>query len=79
MDILIKHSNLTKQKIAAMQIGSEGGLSHIFGKDWSSIGSIGERRNFGKIFKAAVIAGTIAKLEWIRIENSGRFDVYRKK
>lgn len=79
MDILTKHLNLTNRKIAAMPIGSEGGLAYIFGEDWNSIGTIGERRDFGKKFKAAVKAAVITELEWVRIENSGRFDVYRKK
>lgn len=78
-DIFTSHSNLIDQKIEAMQIGSEGGLAKIFGEDWNSIGTIGERRHFGKKFKAAVKANVIAKLEWVRIENSGRFDVYRRK
>lgn len=79
MDILTRHSNLIDQKIETMAIGAEGGLAQIFGEDWNSIGTIGERRDFGKKFKAAVKAGFITKLEWVRIENSGRFDVYRKK
>lgn len=79
MNILTRHSNLIDQKIAAMPIGSEGGLIKIFGEDWDSIGTIGERRDFGKKFKAAVKANVIAELEWVRIENSGRFDVYRRK
>lgn len=79
MNILTRNSNLINQKIAAMPIGSEGGLAQIFGEDWNSIGTIGERRDFGKKFKAAVKASDIAELEWVRIENSGRFDVYRRK
>lgn len=79
MNILTKNSNLISQKLAAMPIGSEGGLAMIFGADWEPIGTIGERRNFGKKFKAAVMANIIAELEWVRIENSGRFDVYRRR
>ena len=54
MNILTKNTNLINQKIAAMPIGSEAGLAKIFGEDWEPIGSIGERRDFGKKFKAAV-------------------------
>ncbi len=79
MGILTRHSNLIAQKIAAMPIGAEWGLARLFGEDWTSIGTIGERRDFGKKFKADVKATDIAQLEWVRIENSGRYDVYRKK
>ena len=79
MDILSRHSELIAQKIEAMPIGAEYGLAQIFGEDWTSIGTIGERRDFGKKFKAAVKAKTITELEWVRIENSGRYDVYKRK
>ena len=79
MDILSRNSELITQKIAAIPIGAECGLAQIFGEDWTSIGTIGERRDFGKKFKAAVKAKTITELEWVRIENSGRYDVYKKK
>ena len=79
MDILNRYSELIAQKIAAMPIGAEYGLAQIFGEDWASIGTIGERRDFGKKFKAAVKAQTITEVERIRIENSGRYDVYRRK
>lgn len=79
MDTLTRHSNLVSQKIAAMPIGAEWGLAQIFGEDWTSIGTIGERRDFGKKFKAAVKAKAIEQMEWVRIENSGRYDVYKRK
>ena len=79
MNILTKHSDLINRKIAEMPIESEAGLAKIFGEDWESIGSIGERRDFGKKFKAAVMGNAIPELEWERIENSGRFDVYRRQ
>lgn len=79
MDILNRYSELIAQKIAAMPIGAEYGLAQIFGEDWASIGTIGERRDFGKKFKAAVKAQTITEVEWIRIENFGCYDVYRRK
>lgn len=79
MDILTRNSNLITQKITAMPIGAEWGLVQLFGEDWTSIGTIGERRDFGKKFKAAVKANAIDQLEWVRIENSGRYDVYRRK
>jgi hypothetical protein len=79
MDILTRHSSLVAQKIAAMPIGAEWGLVQLFGESWTSIGTVGERRDFGKKFKAAVKAKVIEQLEWVRIENSGRFDVYRRK
>ena len=62
-----------------MPLGLEAGLVEIFGEDWESIGTIGMRRDFGKKFKASVKGDFIKELEWVRIENSGRFDVYRRK
>lgn len=79
MNPLTNLSSLISQKILEMPIGSEAGLAKIFGADWESIGSIGERRHFGRKFKAAVKANVIPELEWVRIENSGRCDVYQKK
>jgi len=79
MNILNRYSELIAQKIAEMPKGAEFGLAQIFGEDWESIGTIGERRDFGKKFKAAVKAQNITELEWVRIENSGRYDVYRRR
>jgi hypothetical protein len=78
MSIIAQHNQLIRQKIAAMPKGMEAGLKEIFGNDWNQIGSSGQKRNFGSEFKAAVNANTYPELEWVRIENSGRYDVYRK-
>jgi hypothetical protein len=78
MNSLDKHTELTLEKVATMQSGTEAGLTSIFGSDWDLIGSSGEKRNFGRKFKAAVQKNEIANIEWVRIENSGRYDVYRK-
>ena len=77
MNPLDKHK-LTLEKVAAMQSGTEAGLATIFGGDWDLIGSSGEKRSFGRKFKATVKKNEIANIEWVRIENSGRYDVYRK-
>jgi hypothetical protein len=78
MNSLDKHTELTLEKVAAMQSGVEAGLTTIFGSDWDLIGSSGDKRSFGRKFKAAVQNKEIANIEWVRIENSGRYDVYRK-
>jgi len=72
------HSALITQKVSAMSSGQEAGVKSIFGTDWDTIGSSGEKKEFGKQFKEAVDNGTITDLEWLRIENTGRYDVYRK-
>ena len=66
------------ERIDGLPIGYEGGIAEIYGEDWSSTGSIGQRRDFGRQFKAAVQSGQISCLEWIGIANSGRHDLYRK-
>lgn len=78
MNSLGKHTELTLEKVGAMQSGAEAGLTAIFGSDWDLIGSSGEKKSFGKKFKDAVLNNEIANIAWVRIENSGRYDVYRK-
>jgi hypothetical protein len=78
MNLLEQHDLLLRGKIAAMPQGSEAGLVAIFDGDWEKIGSSGQRKEFGRLFKAAVTNKLFPELEWVRIENSGRFDVYRK-
>lgn len=78
MNLLEKHDQLLREKIAAMVPGTEAGLAEIFGKGWEMVGSSGHRKEFGGLFKAAVSSGSYPGLEWVRIANSGRFDVYRK-
>lgn len=78
MSILEQHDQLTRTKIAAMSPGQEGGLATIFGDDWERVGAPGQRKEFGRQFKAAVSNKVYEDIEWVRIENSGRYDVYRK-
>ena len=78
MNLLEKHDQLLRKNIAAMQKGTEAGLVAIFGNDWESIGTSGQRKEFGRLFKAAVSNSGYPEIQWLRIENSGRFDVYRK-
>ena len=78
MGLLEQHDLLLRKKIAAMPQGKEAGLASIFGGDWEQIGSPGQRKEFGRLFKAAVSKKTYPEIEWVRIENSGRYDVYRK-
>ena len=70
MDILSRQSELITQKIAAMPKGVEHGLAPILGEDWTSIGAIAVRREFGRKFKAAVKARALTEVEWVRMENS---------
>ncbi|WP_417764949.1 DUF1413 domain-containing protein [Shewanella chilikensis] len=78
MNLLEQHDLLIQEKIAAMPQVEEAGLAAIFGADWESIGSSGQRKEFGRLFKAAVSNGTYPEISWVRIENSGRYDVYKK-
>ena len=78
MNLLEDHDQLLRTKIAAMQQGTEAGLVEIFGDDWQMVGSSGQRKALGRLFKAAVSSGSYPDIEWVRIENSGRHDVYRK-
>ena len=78
MNSLQRHAQLVSDKLAEMQPGAEAGLVCIFGADWDLIGTAGHKRHFGRLFKAAVRRGDYPGLEWVRIENSGRYDVYRK-
>lgn len=78
MDLLEKHKQLLREKIASLQQGTEAGIAAIFGNDWQIIGTSGQRKEFGRLFKAAVFRGEYSDIEWVRIENSGRHDVYRK-
>ena len=79
MTLLEQHDPLLRKKIAAMPQGMEAGIAAIFGDDWEGIGSPGQRKEFGRLFKAAVSSGTYPDIAWVRIENSGRFDVYKKR
>jgi hypothetical protein len=78
MNLLETHAQLIGEKLSAMKHGTEAGLAVIFGADWQTIGTSGHRREFGRLFKAAVLRGAYTGIEWVRIENSGRYDVYRK-
>jgi len=78
MNLLEKHDQLVREKISAMKQGTEAGLVAIFGGDWEMIGTSGQRKEFGSLFKAAVSHKAFPEIEWVRIENSGRYDVYRK-
>ena len=78
MNILEKHEQHLREKIAGMQKGTEAGIVAIFGEGWKLIGTSGEKRELGKLFKAAVSINKFPEIQWIRIENSGRYDVYRK-
>ena len=78
VNLLEQHDLLLREKIAAMAQGTESGLVAIFGSDWEKIGSSGQRKEFGRLFKAAVAKKMFPEIEWVRIENSGRYDVYRK-
>lgn len=78
MNLLEQHNLLLRGKIAVMPQGKEVGLVDIFGGDWEKIGSSGQKKEFGRLFKAAVAKKTFPEIEWVRIENSGRYDVYRK-
>lgn len=78
MNLLETHEQLIQEKLAVMQKGTEAGLAAIFGSDWELIGSSGQRKEFGRLFKAAVSQKVYPEIQWVRIENSGRYDVYRK-
>ena len=78
MGLLEQHDLLLRKKIAAMPQGKEAGRASLFGDDWELIGSPCQRKEFGRLFKAAVSKKTYPEIEWVRIENSGRYDVYRK-
>jgi hypothetical protein len=78
MTLLEQHELLLREKIEVMPQGKEGGLAAMFGNDWEQVGSSGQRKEFGRLFKAAVLKNAYPQIEWVRIENSGRFDVYRK-
>ena len=66
-----------RDRIAAFPAGTELGLVELYGEGWEETGTVGERRNFGKLVKTAVKEGRFPEVEWVRIENSGRYDVYR--
>ena len=75
---LEQHTQLIREKIDAMLGGKEAGLVEIFGDDWEQIGTSSQRKTFGRLFKFEVSKGTYPNMVWVRIENAGRFDVYRK-
>lgn len=78
MNLLETHEQHLREKIAAMQKGTEAGLVAIFGDDWEFIGTSGVKRELGRLFKDAVSKNKFPEIQWVRIENSGRYDVYRK-
>lgn len=78
MNLLEQNDLLVRKTITAMQQGKEAGLAEMFGDNWNQIGDPGQRKEFGQLFKAAVSKKTYPEIEWVRIENSGRYDVYRK-
>jgi hypothetical protein len=78
MTLLEQHDQLIRKKISALPQGKEAGLAEIFGDDWVQIGTSGQRKEVGRLFKAAVSKKTYPDITWVRIENSGRFDVYQK-
>ena len=78
MNLLEKHDQLLRAKLLAMAQGTEAGLVAIFGDDWEMIGTSGQRKEFGRLFKTAVTNKAFPEIQWVRIENSGRYDVYRK-
>jgi hypothetical protein len=78
MSLLEQNHLLIRKKIAELPQRKESGLVEIFGDDWNQIGSPGQKKNFGRLFKDAVSKKIYPEIEWVRIENSGRFDVYRK-
>lgn len=76
---LDRNKALLDQKVYAWPIGAEMGLKEAFGSGWAKVGGEGERKAFGREFRAAVKSGKLyPQIEWVRIENSGRFDVYKK-
>jgi len=73
-----RNRKLIERNIQELQSGKQCGLKELFGEDWAKIGTPGECKNFGKLFKKAVKSGEVRGLQWVRIENAGRFDVYEK-
>lgn len=67
MNLLGQHDQLLRKKIAAMSQGQEGGLAVIFGDDWERSGSSGQRKEFGRLFKASVSNKSIPEIELVRI------------
>lgn len=78
MNLLEKHDHILLGKISALDRGTEAGLVAIFGDDWEIIGTSGQKKEFGRLFKAAVANNAFPELQWVRIENSDRYNVYRK-
>lgn len=78
MSLLELHDQLLRKKIREMPIGQNMGLVKIFGDDWDQIGSPGQKKEFGRLFKAAVSNETYPDIKWIAINNSGRYDLYCK-
>lgn len=78
MNLLEVHDATLRIKLTSLPVGTEFGLSKLFGTDWAGTGTPGQRREFGRLFKEAIRNGAYPAIEWIRIENSGRYDVYRK-
>lgn len=77
MNLLEIHAQLVCERTSALKHGTEAGLVKIFGADWELIRTAGQRKEFGG-FKAAIQCGIYPDIEWIRIENAGRYDVPRK-
>ncbi len=79
MNLLEKHAGLVRKKLDEMPHGSEQGLAESFGEDWMSVGTPGQRKDFGRLFKTAVKRSAFEGIEWVGIANSGRHDIYRKR
>ena len=58
MNLLEQHDQLLRKKLSEMSPKKEMGLVTIFGDDWEQIGSSGQKKEFGRLFKAAVSRGT---------------------
>jgi hypothetical protein len=76
--LLAEHEQLVTLKLTDWPLGREAGLKEMFGDDWQSIGTAGQKRNFGVQFKRAVKNRAIENFEWRGIRNAGRYDVYRR-
>ena len=76
--MISQNQELINRKIQEMYREQQCGLKELFGAEWESIGTPGERKKFGTLFKKAVADGVITGIRWVRIENSGRYDVYEK-
>jgi hypothetical protein len=76
--LLAEHEQLLTLKLTHWPLGKVAGLKEMFGDDWDSIGTSGQKRNFGTQFKRAVKNQAIEDFEWCGIKNAGRYDTYRR-